>query len=420
MGILVDVLQSLGHWDEISCMVQLKREQSKIPKRPKANNLTEFTQLDCRSFGYAALDRVSRSFAFVIQILPERVRDAICVFYLVLRALDTIEDDMEVDPVLKEDLLTHFHEKLSLKSYSVSGIGKGDERTLLENFSRTLEFYHTLDEQCKEVIRDITEQMGNGMQEFAEKKTVATLAEWDQYCFYVAGLVGYGLSALFSATKLEVETLKDEKPLSKSMGLFLQKTNIIRDYLEDLEEGRIFWPDEVWTKYAPTLGWFKYNPDELNSRRCLNHLISNAMDHGMDCVSYMSKIRNPGVFRFCGIPQVMAMATLAECYNNSGVFRRNVKIRKGLTARIMVECVDLNSFKSLFAEFARTIVGKMSVVEREDDPELVQKLSTIIAASGKLQDGEKRPSSQRFFAEAMTVFFVATFLYALTSFVMRK
>lgn len=29
------------------------------------------------------------------------------------------------------------------------------------------------------------------------------------------------------------------------MGLFLQKTNIIRDYLEDQQEGREFWPREV-------------------------------------------------------------------------------------------------------------------------------------------------------------------------------
>ena len=33
----------------------------------------------------------------VIQQLPERLRDAICVFYLVLRALDTVEDDMGLD-----------------------------------------------------------------------------------------------------------------------------------------------------------------------------------------------------------------------------------------------------------------------------------------------------------------------------------
>lgn len=33
--------------------------------------------------------------------------------------------------------------------------------------------------------------------------------------------------------------------LANSMGLFLQKTNIIRDYLEDILEGRVFWPKSV-------------------------------------------------------------------------------------------------------------------------------------------------------------------------------
>lgn len=39
---------------------------------------------------------------------------------------------------------------------------------------------------------------------------------------------------------------------SCSMGLFLQKTNIIRDYLEDYVDGRAFWPQDVWKKYAVT------------------------------------------------------------------------------------------------------------------------------------------------------------------------
>lgn len=30
------------------------------------------------------------------------------------------------------------------------------------------------------------------------------------------------------------------------MGLALQKTNIIRDYLEDINQNRIFWPRDVW------------------------------------------------------------------------------------------------------------------------------------------------------------------------------
>lgn len=66
-----------------------------------------------------------------------------------------------------------------------------------------------------------------------------------QYCHYVAGLVGVGLSQLFSASKLEDPEVGRDTELANSMGLFLQKTNIIRDYLEDTQQGRAFWPQEV-------------------------------------------------------------------------------------------------------------------------------------------------------------------------------
>lgn len=66
-----------------------------------------------------------------------------------------------------------------------------------------------------------------------------------QYCHYVAGLVGIGLSQLFSASKLEDAEVGQDTELANSMGLFLQKTNIIRDYLEDTQEGRAFWPQEA-------------------------------------------------------------------------------------------------------------------------------------------------------------------------------
>lgn len=66
-----------------------------------------------------------------------------------------------------------------------------------------------------------------------------------QYCHYVAGLVGVGLSQLFSASLLEDPEVGRDTELANSMGLFLQKTNIIRDYLEDQQDGRSFWPEEV-------------------------------------------------------------------------------------------------------------------------------------------------------------------------------
>ena len=61
----------------------------------------------------------------------------------------------------------------------------------------------------------------------------------------MAGLVGIGLSRLFAASGLEDEVVARDQRLANSMGLFLQKTNIIRDYLEDVIQGRRFWPQEV-------------------------------------------------------------------------------------------------------------------------------------------------------------------------------
>ena len=44
--------------------------------------------------------------------LDDQVRDAICIFYLVLRGLDTIEDDMSVPLDDKLPELAAFYEKL--------------------------------------------------------------------------------------------------------------------------------------------------------------------------------------------------------------------------------------------------------------------------------------------------------------------
>lgn len=48
---------------------------------------------------------------------------------------------------------------------------------------------------------------------------VETVSDYDEYCHYVAGLVGLGLSKLFHNAGLE-DLASDD--LSNSMGLFLQ------------------------------------------------------------------------------------------------------------------------------------------------------------------------------------------------------
>jgi farnesyl-diphosphate farnesyltransferase len=137
----------------------------------------------------------------------------------------------------------------------------------------------------------------------------------------------------------------------------LQKTNIVRDYHEDLTSGRVFWPREIWSRYADHIEDFRDAPEASASRACLNEMVSDAMQHAPDCLEYVSQLRHPDVFRFCAIPQVMAIATLAKVYDNPKVFTEVVKIRKGLAARLMLEVKDYRSFKNYFNVFASELNG---------------------------------------------------------------
>ena len=108
MGKLADLVR---HPDEIIPMLGMVVAAQKAKRLPKDPSL---------KFCYDMLNKVSRSFAVVIQQLPERLRDAICVFYLVLRALDTVEDDMALDDKVKIPLLRCFHEKSRDRSWRMS------------------------------------------------------------------------------------------------------------------------------------------------------------------------------------------------------------------------------------------------------------------------------------------------------------
>ncbi len=148
---------------------------------------------------------------------------------------------------------------------------------------------------------------------------------------------------------------------ANAMGLFLQKTNIIRDYLEDFVDGRTWWPEEVWAKYAPSLGdlakpsvppYQQQNNNNKNKEKkkserrggvgggcsvdfmpfisgsflffvsslvarshareavaCLNELITDALQLVPSCFTYMSRLRDQTVFNFCAIPQVRCVQT---------------------------------------------------------------------------------------------------------------
>jgi isopentenyl-diphosphate delta-isomerase type 1 len=217
------------------------------------------------------LGKVSRSFAAVIRQLPEGLMMEILIFYLVLRALDTIEDDMDFFKGReheKIDWLNSFAETaLEEEGWKLMGVGEGDERALLESFHRCGSVFRSLSPHAKEVISDITQRMGAGMASYVNAdlgQGTKTVDDYDLYCHYVAGLVGEGLSRLFTCTGFESPLVASvSTTLANTMGLFLQKTNIIRDYLEDYVDGRAFWPQEVFVCLALPCGIDPHPPSLL-------------------------------------------------------------------------------------------------------------------------------------------------------------
>ncbi|XP_038052144.1 squalene synthase-like [Patiria miniata] len=361
----MDLLKSITHPDEVYALLKFKFGAG--PTKPKQDHAS-MTKTARKCYNY--LNQTSRSFAAVIQALDGDLRHAVCIFYLVLRALDTVEDDMTIPLKEKIPMLQTFHEKLEDPTWNYTK-SKEKDRIVLEDFQAIAQEFRSLAECYRVVIADICKKMGHGMCEFAQRD-VLTNKDWDLYCHYVAGLVGIGLSRLFSASELEDAIVGEDTELANSMGLFLQKTNIIRDYLEDSLEGREFWPKETWSKYASKLSDFQRSQNLTSGLHCLNELITNALHHVPDVLKYMSRLHNQSVFNFCAIPQVMAIATLAECYNNPKVFRSVVKIRKGQAVIMMLEATSMDSIRTIISNHSRQI-GK-STPSNDPSAELTRKI----------------------------------------------
>lgn len=396
-------MSQLSHLDEVWSAVTLlyiKPMQSNLD----ADFIKETYDKEDLEFCHEILCKVSRSFAAVIRQLPPTLLVDVLIFYLVLRALDTVEDDMtafESNEVKIRHLLNFHKTALMDPEWTMDGVGEGDEKRLLQEFNKCHSIFASLKSDSKGVIMDITQRMAAGMAEFVGKdlgQGTVDVKQFNRYCHFVAGLVGEGLSRLFAASGLEKPGMAKELYLSDQMGLFLQKTNIIRDYLEDYVDGRAFWPQSIWKKYSKNgdLGYFSNQNDEeakVKALYCLNELVTDALTLVPDCLTYLSKLQCSEIFRFCAIPQVMAIATLDKCYHNSDVFTGVVKIRKGLSCKLINNTTDIASVHQVFYDFAMSISKKAQKAKRGgfDDPSFEQTIKvcenicelTAIAAQKK-------------------------------------
>lgn len=286
-------------------------------------------------------------------------------FYLTLRGLDTIEDDMTIPLDQKEPLLRDFHRFLEKEGWTYEGCGpKEKDRELLVQFNNVIEEFQKIKPVYREIIKDITQKMGNGMADFCRNaefsaNCVDTVKDYDLYCHYVAGLVGNGLTRLFVESGFANPALVDRPHLQESMGLFLQKTNIIRDIKEDLDDKRRFYPKEIWSKHVTNFEDLFKPENKAAALNCSSEMVLNALGHADECLFYLAGLKEQSVFNFAAIPQSMAIATLELVFRNPKIFEKNVKITRGESCRIMTESTqNLKGVCEVFRRYVRRIHKK--------------------------------------------------------------
>lgn len=204
----------------------------------------------------AHLDRVSRSFAFCIRQLPQPLNEWVGLSYLLCRVADTVEDAPWVSVDLQAENFARFDRALlrpadvgAVADWVTSfprGLSEG-ECLLLADAPTLMTDYHSCPPPVRDAMRDLIFAMSQGMQHFCRTRAggelrLRTLGEVNQYCFFVAGVVGELLAKLVAIVEPAFQVTDQILLRAHHFGLFLQKVNLLKDQVGDERAGRHFIP----------------------------------------------------------------------------------------------------------------------------------------------------------------------------------
>lgn len=312
---------------------------------------------------YELLVHHSRSFSTVIILLNSELRDYVCLLYLVLRALDTVEDHPGLDNATRKEYLINFHREMLRPDFDLVSPFKDfppKEYDLIKEFKNVAELINKLPLALKTALIENVKSMGAGVAEMYGCGCT-TIEDYNNYTKYVAGYVGIALTKGFVATGSATRELIEGSNLELAIkvGNFLQKTNIIKDFRADFLEGREFWPRCIVSLYLPpgetSYGAFLKPEHEDRAFACLLHMVYDALKLLPYVFKYYKMLTHPDVIRFVIVPQAMAICTLAHLLKSNNVFRgANLKMRTGLSARLMT-LTEPKKFTSVYMESLNTI-----------------------------------------------------------------
>jgi farnesyl-diphosphate farnesyltransferase len=286
-----------------------------------------------RQFCSTLLPKVSRTFALSITVLPEALREAICVAYLLCRAVDTIEDDATVTGRARERLFDVFDELMSNDAADPSAfeelsaeldLGAGtDDQTLCMGAGAVFRCFRSLTLTQRSVIRPHVLEMSRGMREYTfhadrtGRLRLRDMEELERYCYFVAGTVGKLLTGLFEdhVPDLSKQELAQVRARAISFGLALQMVNIVKDVAADHVRGDCFLPEETARSAGVSLENILEPAYRAGGLEVVKAVCARAREHLRRAEEYTlvwPSDRGRDVRLFCSVPLALALATLHE------------------------------------------------------------------------------------------------------------
>ena len=310
--------------------------------RISLDNPKSLSQLGDDEFQALLLEGVSRTFALTIPQLPKKLYGAVANAYLLCRIVDTIEDEVSLSPAQKEFFCSGFIDVVKTGANAelfavdlaplLSDQTIPAEHTLIHVLPRVIQITHSFEPEQIEALASCVETMAAGMPVFQAQNLsqgLATLADLDNYCYYVAGCVGEMLAKLFCHYSPEIAEHREELlKLSVSFGQGLQMTNILKDIWDDAQRGVCWLPQDIFTETGFDLKNINLQENDPAFAKGLEHLISIAQNHLNNALIYTLKIpsHETGIRNFCLWALGMAVLTLKKIKQNIN-FRHSDQVK---------------------------------------------------------------------------------------------
>jgi farnesyl-diphosphate farnesyltransferase len=179
--------------------------------------------------------------------------------------------------------------------------------------------------------------MAQGMAYFQKKNNskqenlIENAEELEEYCYFVAGVVGEMLCNLFieEISGLSTVNKKIMRNTAVSFGLGLQITNISKDIVADRGRGWSYVPLSYIEANGLSFEEFHAGKSTEKDLKVLENLLNKTVGHLNDAFDFILAIpkSHMRIRLFCIWPLWMAMKTVAELHKNHDLLKSNANVK---------------------------------------------------------------------------------------------